>query len=88
METASKTACFTVKWRPLFGGLMDTRVKPRISDEERAERRRSVAIARGSVRLEGFVLAPDIEEISRRYIDGELTGDEHVAAIRAAVLNG
>lgn len=67
---------------------MDTRVKPRISDEERAERRRSVAIARGSVRLEGFVLAPEIEEISRRYIDGELTGDEHVAAIRAAVLDG
>lgn len=67
---------------------MDTLVKPRITEEERALRVAAVATARGSVRLEGFVLSADIEEISRRYIDGEITGDEHVAAIRAAVLNG
>lgn len=67
---------------------MDTLVKPRITEEERVLRVAAVATARGSVRLEGFVLSADIEEISRRYIDGEITGDEHVAAIRAAVLNG
>ncbi len=67
---------------------MNAILKPSISEEEREWRKASVAAARGSVRLEGFVLAPDIERISQRYIDGELSGDEHVAAIRAAVLNG
>lgn len=62
--------------------------EPSISKEERAWRQASVAAARGSVRLEGFVLDADIKRISQRYIDGELSGDEHVAAVRAAVLNG
>jgi hypothetical protein len=26
-----------------------------------------------------------VEEINRRFIDGELTGDEHIEAIKAAV---
>ena len=63
-------------------------LEPSISEEEREWRKASVAAARGSVRLEGFVLEADIERISQRYIDGELSGDEHVAAIRAAVPNG
>ena len=44
--------------------------------------------ARGSVRFEGFILSPEVEQINRRFIDGELTGDQHIEAIKAAVLHG
>ncbi len=83
MEIVSETKRFPVKLRPLFGGLMDTRVKPRISDEERSQRRRGIAVARGSVRLEGFVISPGAEAIAERYIDGELDIDEYIAAVKA-----
>lgn len=63
-------------------------LQPQIDEPERARRKAAIDFARGNVRFEGFVLAADIEEISRRFIDGELTGDEHVAAIKAAVLHG
>lgn len=49
----------------------------------RAKRRQAIDFARASVELEGLTLSPEVEAINRRYIDGELTGDEHVAAIRA-----
>ncbi|MGI9026668.1 MAG: antitoxin VbhA family protein [Burkholderiaceae bacterium] len=62
--------------------------QPQIDEPERARRKAAIDYARGSVRLEGFVLSPDIEEINRRFIDGALTGDEHVAAVKAAVLHG
>jgi len=62
-------------------------LRPQITEQERAERQASIEFARGSVRLEGFVLSPAVEEINRRFIDGELTGDEHIAAIKAAVLH-
>lgn len=52
---------------------------PAISAEERAKRQRAVDFARGSVRFEGFVLSPEVEELNRRFIEGELTSDEHVA---------
>ena len=44
-----------------------------ISAEERARRKATIDYARGSVRLEGFVVSPFAEELYRRYIDGELT---------------
>ncbi|MDR3383934.1 antitoxin VbhA family protein [Cupriavidus basilensis] len=59
-----------------------------IDEPERARRKAAIDYARGSVRFEGFVLSPEVEEINRRFIDGELTGDEHVAAIAATVLRG
>jgi len=52
---------------------------PAISAEERAKRQRAVDFARGSVRFEGFILSPEVEELNRRFIEGELTSDEHVA---------
>ncbi|RYD23027.1 MAG: hypothetical protein EOP89_12290 [Lysobacteraceae bacterium] len=52
-----------------------------ISGEERARRQRAVDFARGSVRYEGFILGPEVEELNRRFIEGELTSDEHVAEI-------
>lgn len=59
-----------------------------IDDWERAARQKAIDSARASVELEGFTLSPEVEAISRRYVAGELTGNEHVAAIRAAVLCG
>jgi hypothetical protein len=50
---------------------------PKISEEERVTRKRAVDVARGSVRFEGFVLAPEIELINERYINGEFTSQEH-----------
>ena len=75
-----------VKLKALSGGPMDTRAKPLISLEEQVARQRGIDAARGSVRLEGFILTPEVEAISERYIRGELTAEEHVAAIKAAVL--
>lgn len=54
-----------------------------IDDQERARRKAAVDYARGSVRFEGFVLSPEVEKINRQFVEGELTGDEHVAAIKA-----
>ena len=61
---------------------------PLISEQERARRKASIDNARGSVRLEGFVLSPEIEQINQRFIDGELTRQQHIEAIKAAVLHG
>jgi hypothetical protein len=55
----------------------------RISPEERARRKAAIDYARGSMRLEGFVLSDFAEELNRRYIDGEITSAEHSAAVRA-----
>lgn len=55
----------------------------KISAEERARRKAAVDYARGSVRLEGFVVSPFAEEMNRRYIDGEITRQELTAAILA-----
>jgi Antitoxin VbhA len=58
---------------------------PRIADAERLRRQKAVEYARGSVRLEGFVLDADIEALNRRYVNGELTSEELTAAIKRAV---
>jgi hypothetical protein len=60
---------------------------PTTDDQAWAARQKAIDFARASVELEGlFTLSPEVEAINRRFFDGELTGDEHVAAIRAAVL--
>jgi hypothetical protein len=53
-----------------------TPVTPKISPEERARRKAAVDYARGSVRLEGFIVSPFAEDLNRRYIDGEITRKE------------
>jgi hypothetical protein len=60
-----------------------TRPTGGISPEERARRKAAIDYARGSMRLEGFVLSDFVEDLNRRYIDGEITSAEHSAAIRA-----
>jgi hypothetical protein len=54
-----------------------------ISPEERARRKAAVDYGRGSVSLEGFVVSDFAEELNRRYIDGEITKAEHLAALKA-----
>lgn len=44
----------------------------------REARKRSINQARASVRLEGTVLPPNVEKLNQRFIDGEITLDEHV----------
>ncbi len=58
-------------------------IKPtaKISDEERARRKAAVDYARGSVRLEGFIVPPFAEEMNRRFTDGEITSEELTAAL-------
>ena len=60
-------------------------VVPCISDEEHARRRDAINFARGSVRFEGVVLSDIVEAINTRFIDGEISLDEHGAEIRAAL---
>jgi hypothetical protein len=60
-----------------------TKSAGRISPEERARRKAAIDYARASVRLEGFVQGEFAEALNRRYIDGEITSEEHSAAIRA-----
>lgn len=62
--------------------------QPATDELAQANRQKAIDFARASVGLEGFTLSPEVEAINRRFIAGELTGDEHVAAIRAAVLRG
>ena len=54
---------------------------PSISTEERKLRIQAVDQARASVRLEGTVLPLEIEELNRRYIDGEVSTAEHVKRV-------
>ncbi len=56
-----------------------------ITDDERRRRQRAVDYARGSVRLEGFVLGDDINALNQRYVNGELTSEELTVAIKRAV---
>ena len=60
--------------------------RPPIDTRELERRQKAIDFARASVELEGFILSPEVEAISRRYIAGEITGDEHVAAIRAVAV--
>ena len=62
--------------------------QPATKDQARAARQRAIDFARASVGLEGFTLSPEVEAINRSFIAGKLTGEEHIAAIRAAVLHG
>jgi len=55
---------------------------PKISAKESARRKAAVDYARGTLRLEGYVVSDAVEEFGRRYVTGEITTAEHSAAIR------
>lgn len=56
-------------------GIVDQAVSnnPKITEAERARRQEVVDYGRGTVRLEGFTLSPEMEELNRRYAAGEIT---------------
>lgn len=54
---------------------MDARVT--ITEDERARRREAVNFARGSVRFEGVVLSAEAEALAERFINGEISLEEH-----------
>lgn len=55
---------------------MDARVTT-ITEEERARRREAFEFGRGSVRFEGIVLNAEAEALAERFINGEITLEEH-----------
>ncbi|WP_018079275.1 antitoxin VbhA family protein [Thiobacillus denitrificans] len=59
--------------------------RPPVDAKERERRQKQIDTARANVALEGYRLSGMVEEINRRYIAGEIDGDEHGAAIRAIV---
>lgn len=50
----------------------------KISDAERAKRLAAVNFARGSVRLEGFILSLECESLHARYVNGEITSEDRI----------
>ncbi len=59
-----------------------------ISENERAKRQQRVDFAKGNVELEGFKIDDETKQISEKYINGEITGDEHVELIFARIRVG
>ena len=53
-----------------------------ITEAERARRQAAISFGRGSVRLEGFVLSADVEELNRQFVAGALTMDQLIAGIK------
>jgi hypothetical protein len=47
----------------------------------RSKRIAALNYARGSVRLEGFILSARVEAIHQQYIDGKITTEERIQAI-------
>lgn len=54
-----------------------------ISETERNFRQKAIQFARGSVRLEGCTLDPEIERLNDEFIAGNLTPEEHTRACLA-----
>ncbi|GHT99899.1 hypothetical protein FACS1894154_07930 [Betaproteobacteria bacterium] len=63
-------------------------LQPQIADQERVKRTAAINFARGSVRFEGIVLPPEIEEINQNFIDGEINIDQFVKAVEAFASHG
>lgn len=59
-----------------------TAPRPLISAEEGIARKAAIDFARGSVRFEGFVWSPQVEELAQRFIAGEITATERIDAIK------
>ena len=53
----------------------------RLSKSERQHRKQAVDHTHASVRLSGFILNPDAEALSSRYVAGELTSEKLTAEV-------
>lgn len=58
--------------------------RPAISEAERARRAEAVSFGRGSTRLEGGILSAEAEAINARFVAGDLTQAEWLAAVLAS----
>jgi len=56
---------------------------PELADKERIACQQTVDFARGSIKLSGGGLSPEIEALNRRYIAGDLSSNEHREALLA-----
>lgn len=62
---------------------------PQLTPAERDRRLKAVNFARGSVRLEGFILDEAAEALFARYVNGELDNDElNVEVLKLAGASG
>lgn len=52
--------------------------------EESAKRKAAIDFARGSVRFEGIILSPEVEELNQQYIDGLIDSDTRMKLSFAA----
>lgn len=63
-------------------GVMDhSQIPITVSDTVYQRRLAAVTYARGSVRLEGFVLSPEVEVIHQQYVCGQITAEERLQAV-------
>lgn len=51
-----------------------------ISDDERARRKKAVDFARTNIELSGFTLSPEMAALGVRFVAGELSESEYLAA--------
>ncbi|MGC9271903.1 antitoxin VbhA family protein [Acidiphilium sp.] len=58
-----------------------TTEKSTITEVERARRKEAIDFARGSVRLEGYVLDSQAEDIFRQHVNGEISDEEFRKAV-------
>lgn len=54
-----------------------------LSDDERARRQKAIDFARTSIELSGFTLSPGMETLGARFVAGELSESEYLAAALA-----
>ncbi len=59
----------------------NTENQAHIDEGVRSKRIAALNYARGSVRLEGFILTDEAEAIHQQYIDGKITSEERIEAI-------
>ena len=53
-----------------------------ITEQEKQKRIQAINFARGSVRLEGVILSKEIEELNKKYINGEYSDEEFLLESR------
>lgn len=56
---------------------------PDLSDHGRSRRQQTVGFARGSVQLSRGELDPEVKALNARYVAGEMSDNEHGAAVIA-----
>ena len=77
----SNLLCNSRKDRTMNVATPFTNPRPAISEAERARRAYAVNFGAGSTRFEGGILSDEAEAINARFVAGELTEAEWIAAV-------